>query len=69
MNRRIGPYFSKGMQGSMDRPIGPNFEIGIHGPPFWFEFLKRDLLTAKLVLNFKKECRDPLTAKLARILK
>ena len=26
----------------MDRQVGPNFEIEIHGPPFWSEFLKRD---------------------------
>ena len=26
----------------MDRQIGLNFEIEIHGPPFWFEFLKKN---------------------------
>ena len=39
MDRHFGPNFK---QGSLDHQIGPNFEIGIHGPPFWSEFLKRD---------------------------
>ena len=26
----------------MDHQIGPNFDIGIHGPLFWSEFLERN---------------------------
>ena len=26
----------------MHRQIGPNYVIGIHGPPSWSKFLKRD---------------------------
>ena len=50
----------------MDRQIAPNFEIGIHGPPFWSEFLKRDPWTAILVRIFKK---DTLTTKLVQNFK
>ena len=35
----------KGMQGSTDGRIGPNYErgiAGIHGPPIWSEFFKEN---------------------------
>ena len=52
----------------MDRQIGPNFELGIHGPPFWSKFWIRDPWHAILVRIFKKRYRNPWTAKLVRIL-
>ena len=33
MDSNFGPNFKKVIQGSVDRQIGPNFEIGIDGPP------------------------------------
>ena len=55
MDRKIGPYFSIGVQGSTNRQIGPYFEIGKrdswsmnHGP--------------ELIRILKEECRDPRTA-------
>ena len=45
MDRHFGRNFKKGMQGSMNRQIGLNFEIEIHGPPWraiLVRILKRD---------------------------
>ena len=42
MNRHFGLNFLKGMQGSMDRQIGPNFEIGIHELPFRSKLKKQN---------------------------
>ena len=62
MDRRFGMKFLRGVKGSTDSRISPNFKKGMHGRLNWSEFLEGDPRTGDLVQILRRECMNQRTA-------